>query len=494
MSPEPNLSACPYRAVLDRAVGIDEHNPDHDPGARLEVPLQPLGTPYDMGHAPNGTPLFDPRIFDTAEFQRNPYPYYRILRDHYPVFHDSLHNAYWVTRYDDITACYNDDEGFNTIPKGMSNGVLGNTQLELSGVEHRRRRNVYGRHLVGQSLEKRIPAIERLATEMVTAWFAADGESPIPDDAIVRDPSGGTLTVELGRAFANEFPIRVVAQVLGFPDDARKDFFYWYSSMMNGLGGSDTAHIGIAARQHLEDYVAGLVEERRRTPTYLFDNNGEAIGLDIISELCATKVDGDFLSTEEITSNIALVVGGGGETTRGAILNMWYLLLQHPQQFAAVAADESLWDAAFHETLRHSSSIGGQPRHTTWDIELHGVQIPAGSLVNMVDFSANHDDRVFAEPERFDIFRSDLYTGKIIRSGVRKGGVASHMAFGVGPHLCPGAWISQQEAVLGSKILMRHLRNPRLCVARMPKDTDSLQLAPIGLGAIRALWLEVNLS
>ena len=56
-----------------------------------------------MGHADDGTPLIDPRIFDSSEFRRNPYPYYRILRDHYPVFHDRLHNCYYVTRYSDIS-------------------------------------------------------------------------------------------------------------------------------------------------------------------------------------------------------------------------------------------------------------------------------------------------------------------------------------------------------------------------------------------------------
>ena len=190
-------------------------------------------------------------------------------------------------------------------------------------------------------------------------------------------------------------------------------------------------------------------------PTFLYDADGHEIGKDIISELCHTTVDGDVLSTEEITSNIALVVGGGGETTRGAILNMWYLLLQHRDQFDRVCTDDSLWDAAFHETLRNSSPIGGQPRHNARDLELHGVRVPAGSLMQMVDFSANHDDRVFSEPESFNIFRPDLYTGKIIRSGYAKDGRSSHMAFGVGPHLCPGAWISQQEAVLGSRVLAR---------------------------------------
>jgi len=300
-------------------------------------------------------------------------------------------------------------------------------------------------------------------------------------------------SIELGAAFANEFPIRVVCEVLGFPKEAQADFFYWYNSMMSGLGGSDTHKQGVEARQHLEDYVAGIVEARRVEPTYLYDVDGKPISKDIISKLCETKVDGDYLSTEEITSNIALIVGGGGETTRGAILNMWRLLLAHPEQFAAVAADSSNWDRAFHETLRHSSSIGGQPRHNTFDVEMHGVTIPAGSLMQMVDFSANHDERIFKDPERFDIFRDDLYSGKLLRSGYRKEGRCSHMAFGVGPHLCPGAWISHQESVVGSKILLQHMKNPRLNLERMPKDIDGTQLAPMGIVSTRAVWVDYDL-
>ena len=481
---------CPFNQVLDDALGLRAALSGGYSGARRDFPLMPLGAAVDMGHDVDGVPLIDPRIFDSAEFQRNPYPYYRILRDHHPVFHDTLHNAYWVTRYDDITACYLHDEGFNTIPKGMSSGVLGNTQLELSGVEHRRRRNLYGRHLVGQALDKRVPIIEKLADEMIGSWF----NDTAPEGSVVVNEDG-TRSIEFGKAFANEFPIRVVGQVLGFPDEARSQFFYWYSSMMNGLGGSETAHRGLEARQDLENYVAELVAARRIEPTMLYDDHGKAVGRDIISELCATKIDGDYLSTEEITSNVALVVGGGGETTRGAILNMWYLLLQNPDQFDAVFINETLWDAAFHETLRHASSIGGQPRHNTFDVDLHGVHVPAGSLMQMVDFSANHDERVFADPERFDIFRKDLYTGKIIRSGYRADGRSSHMAFGVGPHLCPGAWISQQESVIGSRVLARAFKRLGLHVAidtdRMPKDIDGTSLAPIGLGAIKALWLRV---
>ena len=486
------LDACPYRTVFQQAYGsLDE-------SVRPTFPLMPVGQACDMGHRPDGTPLIDPRLFDSSEFQRNPYPYYRILRDHYPVFHDAFHNAYWVTRYDDVTNCYLDEEGFNTIPKGMSSGVLGNTQLELSGIEHRRRRNLYGRHLIGKALDRRLGVIESLAAEMIDAWFV--GATPErPEGSVVPfDPNRPTndFSVELGAAFANEFPIRVVCQVLGFPNEARSQFVYWYASMMNGLGGSETAHKGIEARQDLEDFVEELVAERRQKPTLLYDDDGNPIGPDIISELCASRVDGDFLSTEEITSNIALIVGGGGETTRGAILNLWYLLLQHQTQFDAVRTDRSLWDAAFHEMLRHSSSIGGQPRHNSWDLTMHGVNVPAGSLMNMVDFSANHDERVFHDPETYDLFRTDLYTGKILRSGFRKDGRASHMAFGVGPHLCPGAWISQQETTIGSRVISDQLSSRGYSIEidadRTPKDIDGDSFAPIGLGAIRSLWLRLR--
>ena len=470
--------------VIDDLANLDEE----DLTQPKEFPLMPLGQAVDMGHAEDGTPLIDPRIFNAPEFFRNPYPYYKILRDHYPVFYDKLHNTYWVTRYDDITECYFDDEGFNTIPKGSSSGVLGNTQLELSGVEHRRRRNLYGQHLVGESLKNRVPAIEHLAEEMIDDWdrAAAEGSEYVFDH-------DGVRTVELGMMFANEFPIRVVCEVLGFPKEAQDRFYYWYNSMMSGLGGSETHKQGLEARQHLEDYVNGIVEERRVTPTYLYDLDGNPISKDIISKLCETKVDGDYLSTEEITSNIALVVGGGGETTRGAILNLWYLLLQAPDQYKAVCEDEALWDAAFHETLRHSSSIGGQPRHNSFDIEMHGVKIPAGSLMQMVDFSANHDDRIFKDPETFNIFREDLYSGKLLRSGYNKEGRCSHMAFGVGPHLCPGAWISHQEAVLGSKILNKRMKNPRINVEKMPKDIDG-NLAPTGIISMRGVWLDYDLA
>ena len=123
---------------------------------------------------------------------------------------------------------------------------------------------------------------------------------------------------------------------------------------------------------------------------------------------------------------------------------------------------------------------------------MHGVHVPAGSLMQMVDFSANHDERIFKDPEAFNIFRDDLYTGKLLRSGYRKEGKCSHMAFGVGPHLCPGAWISHQETVEASKLLAERMPNVRIREDLMPKDVDGESPSPQGIVSVRELWLEFD--
>ena len=408
--------------------------------------------------------------------------------DHYPVFWDKLHNRYLITRYADVVAAYLDEKTYNAIPKGTSSLVNGNTMLELSGREHARRRRIFGSELTGRALETRLPTIHRLAMEMITAAIEPAAK------AMAVDSVAGRQTIELGLAFANEFPIRVVGDVLGFPVEARDRFYYWYRSMQDGRPGSDKAKAGLQAREDLEDYVWDLVEERRVKPAYLYDGHGQRTGEDIISQLSRTKIDGGYMSTTEIVSMISVLVSGGGDTTRGAILHMWRLLLEHPEQLQAVQDDPGLFDAAFHETLRHSSPVGGMARSTNRDVVLHDVTIPAGSWVELVNFSANHDERVFGDPEAFNILRPELYTGREVQRGYRRDGKFSHVGFGVGTHFCPGAWIAHQETVIGSRILLDHMKNPRLTPGKIASDVHG-GLEPIftdRLSQLAELWIDCD--
>ena len=89
----------------------------------------------------------------------------------------------------------------------------------------------------------------------------------------------------LGADFADEFPICVIGEVLGFPDDAKKHFYYWYYTIQQGLKGGEEAKRAMAARKELEDYVCTLIVQRREAPTFLYDEDDQIVGNDVISQL-----------------------------------------------------------------------------------------------------------------------------------------------------------------------------------------------------------------
>ena len=440
------------------------------------------------GNTMSGAPLIDPQLFDSAEFRKNPYPYYRILRDHYPVYWDKLHNRYLITRYKDVTDAYLDDDSYNTITKGSSNLVNGNTFLELGGREHTRRRKIFGNHLTGKHLEARLPAIRRLALDMLTAAMA-----PAAQKMLMQEVHHGQV-FDLGADFADEFPIRVIGEVLGFPDDARKHFYYWYYTIQQGLKGGDKAKRALVARKELEDYVCDLIVQRREEPTFLYDEDQQVVGSDVISQLVHAKINGVLLSAPEIISMISVLVTGGGDTTRGAILHMWRLLLEHPDQFAAVQDDPELFNSAFHETMRHSSPVGGMSRSTNREITLHGTTIPKGAWVELVNFSANHDESIFPNPDSFNIFRPELYVGKEVQRGFRMDDKYSHVGFGAGSHFCPGAWIAHQETVIASQVILSRFKNPQLLRNSMTLNSEG-ELEPMyvdRLSEMRELWISYD--
>ena len=264
--------------------------------------------------------------------------------------------------------------------------------------------------------------------------------------------------VDLVDAFTARLPVAVIVEMLDLPRTDIPFFEECYSTLIRGLSPlPQLREAGIQINVRFHDYLDPIVRERYSDPRE-----------DLISKLCIAEVDGERLEIEEIKAFTSLLLVAGGETTDKAIANLWWLLLNHPEQFDAVQKDYELIDHAFTEMMRHSDPVGGEPREVHRSVEMHDVMIPEGSIVHLSMRSGNHDEVIFSDPDEFNIFRSDLYFGKEMRVGFHDGKKASHLGFGLGKHFCVGYQIARAEAVVGTRLLLGNLKNIRIKSGKNP--------------------------
>jgi cytochrome P450 len=159
-----------------------------------------------------------------------------------------------------------------------------------------------------------------------------------------------------------------------------------------------------------------------------------------------TDVEGERLTREEVQSNLKVMIVGGLQATTDLIALSLWAILSHPEQLEEVRADPKLVDHAIEEAARWHSPVGTSTRQTTRDVELGGVKLEQGALVAAVLASANHDERNWTDPERYDIHRRE----------------GSHLAFATGPHLCIGARLARYETRTAWRVLLDRLTGLRL--------------------------------
>ena len=415
--------------------------------------------------------LIEPEEFLTEAFRVDPFPVYRRLRDHEPVYQDKFQNRWIVSRYEDIRAIYKDNARFTRAvydPHGKfkfgSDTPLGQTLNELGeGPDYVWLRGIVAGEFVGRRLEKRVPLIERVAAEIIGDMLAKARA----------DRRAGRGRVDLVAQFSARFPIRVIAGMLGLPEADNGYFEAIYDELFAGQG-YGRAHFrrGMKARDQLFAYLDPLIDERLAAPRD-----------DLLSTFCHAEKDGARMTRDQIRGYVALLLVGGGDTTHKAIDAMWWNLLRHREQYEAVRERPELMDRVFTEMLRHDGSNHYQQRRALRETELGGRIIPMGASVALCLGSGNRDERVFANPDRFDIFRDDLWFGKELRTGYWKDGVASHLGFGQETHFCMGYALARQESVVASRILLEALGNPRL--AGVPNE--GIAFPPPGRGGVRGL-------
>jgi cytochrome P450 len=370
--------------------------------------------------------------FYTADYARHPERYWRQLREDHPCFHDTVADLYVLSRYEDVAVVFADHQTYSAATyEGRTGAVLGPTLISRDDHGHVVRRSIVAPDLVGKRLQHYRTLIEDAANALI-------------------DQFAGQRQVELIRQYTSRLPVDVIAAILGMVGDGQK-FREWVTTMIMGLAPERhtegrQAHAEFCA--HIGPALQG-VEDPART--------------DFIAKIARASVDGEQLDHDEIVAFCGLLFIAGGETTDKAMSSMWWNLLHHPDQYAEVLADPTLWDAAFSETMRHSAPVISEDRFTTADVEWHGVAIPAGAMVRVSIGAAHNDETVFTDPESFDLHRSDLHLAKELRYGgstddERHG----HLGFGLGKHFCIGYELARLESVLGSQLLVERCGVPAL--------------------------------
>jgi cytochrome P450 len=266
--------------------------------------------------------------------------------------------------------------------------------------QHPRLRRALAGALTDQLTGRMRTAIDEIVTEVVQRL--PDGEP-----------------VDLVEAFAREVPQRVTAALIGIPETEVAAVAGWSVDVGRALSPflSRTELVGVeASLSKLQEYVEGLVSRRRSDP-----------GDDLVSGLLDAQAEHE-LSDAELASLVLFVLAASQETTSAALAAAVHLLATHPAALGAVQTS-GRWRDAVEEALRFESPVQMTLRRLTADEQVGEVTVPAGAHVVVVLGAANRDPAAFPEPERFDPGR----------------GGRAHLAFGVGPHACPGAAIAQVE-------------------------------------------------
>ncbi|WP_394436375.1 cytochrome P450 [Streptomyces sp. SGAir0957] len=388
----------------------------------------------------------------SPEFAENPYPAYREMRANAPLFWHEPTQSWIVSRYADVERVFKDKAGQFTTDNydWQLEPVHGKTILQLSGREHAVRRALVAPAFRGSDLqEKFLPVIEANSRALI-------------------DQFRHTGSADLVHDYATRFPVNVIADMLGLDKADHARFHGWYTAVIAFLGNlsgdADVTAAGERTRVEFAEYMIPIIRARR-----------ENLGDDLLSALCAAEVDGVRMSDEDIKAFCSLLLAAGGETTDKAIASIFANLLVNPEQLAAVREDRSLIERAFAETLRFTPPVHMIMRQSAVDVEVSGGTIPAGATVTCLIGAANRDEDRYADPDRFDLFRTDLTATTAFSAA------ADHLAFALGRHFCVGALLAKAEVEIGVNQLLDAMPDVRLADGFDPAEQGVFTRGPQSL-------------
>lgn len=346
------------------------------------------------------------RLF-AEDTRRDPFALYASLRSATPLLHDDATDLWMVFDHDGVKRALTDHESFSSVVSPPGTTVAG-WMIFADPPRHTSLRALVSRAFTPRAVASLAPRVRAVSGELLDA-LAAQGDG-----------------ADLVEGYALPLPLIVIAEMLGAPAADRPRFRRWSDVIMalgyTSAGGEAAARAQAdfaAVTGEMRDYLRGLLAARRLEPRD-----------DLLTALLAAEVDGERLGEDEILGFFQLLLVAGHETTTNLIASAFVCLAGHPAQAARLRAQPALLAGVIEEVLRYRSPVQAMWRVSRRDVAWGDAVIPAGKTVLTMIGSANRDERVFADADRFVIDRAPN----------------PHLAFGQGIHFCLGAPLARLEA------------------------------------------------
>lgn len=391
---------------------------------------------------------------------RDPYEYFRPLRENDPVHWNPRHRAWIVTPHAELSSSLRSQhltaERITPFTKAISRAsdsddvdatfsILKDWVVFRDPPEHTRLRKLVSRAFA--------PSIVRRRSEEITATIKT----------LIDRLQRGSV-VDLIQEFAYPLPAIVIAEMLGAPPEDRDLFKGWSDKLTALVFGAydqqDRFHSAAAGMLELRDYLLGLINQYEREPS------------DNLISLLLEHEDDDALSRDELVSTCTLLLFGGHETTTNLIGNGTLALLSNPEQFRLLQSNPDLITSAIEEFVRFDGPARATVRLVKEEHQLGDKTLRPGQRVFLINPAANRDPLAFDEPDRLDITRNPT----------------NHLGFGVGVHYCLGAPLARLEGQLAMSMLAQTFPDLELAVPRDQLEWHSTMLSrglkslPVRLG------------
>lgn len=272
--------------------------------------------------------------------------------------------------------------------------------------------------------------------------------------------------------FGLHFPIRAIYSIMGFPDDQPEkiqQYAAWALAILAGPQAGATPEkqaatrkAAIDAARALYQAVLEIVQQRRAS--------GDTGGYDLISRLIRSELDGRVLDDHEIATFVRSLLPAAGETTTRTFSSVLALLLERPALLERVRNDRSLILKVIDETVRYEPVATFKVRQAAKDLEIGGLRIAKGDMVQCITAAASRDPDVFERPDEFDIFRPAKLS----------------FGFGFGAHMCIGQFVAKMELSVALNAVLDLFPNLRLDPAYPAPKITGVMLR--GASAVHVRW------